>query len=127
MSHASNYGWRGQSGGMRLADMHEAQHPGGVVVDPLPITSGAEITILYNGLLPNNGAQEIYLHAGYGESDNWHDLMESKMSHTGWGFVKTLEIKDATQFNFCFRDNAYNWDNNTGHNWSFQVHNGKRH
>jgi len=127
VAHISNYGLPGSSGQMRLAEMHESQHPGGVVVDPLPITSGEEITILYNGLLANSGAQEIYIHAGYGESDNWHDILDGKMSRTGWGFVKTMEVKDATQLNFCFRDNADNWDNNNGKNWSFQIHNGRRH
>lgn len=122
MAHVSNYG----GGEMRLANMHESQHPGGVVVDPLPITSEEVITILYNGLLSTSGAEEVYLHAGYGDSGNWHDVTESKMSRTGWGFVKTIEIKDDVQFNFCFRDNAYNWDNNGGINWSFQIHNGRR-
>ncbi|HHX95247.1 MAG TPA: carbohydrate-binding protein, partial [Clostridia bacterium] len=30
--------------------MRDAMYPGGVVVDPVPITAGEEITILYNGL-----------------------------------------------------------------------------
>lgn len=120
MAQISKYG----SGEARLEGMHKDLYPGGVVVDPLPITSGEVITILYNGILATSGAQEIYLHAGYGDSNNWHDIIDTKMSRTGWGFVKTIEVKDYNQFNFCFRDNAYNWDNNNGHNWSFQIHNG---
>lgn len=121
MAHETNYG----TGENRLEEMHKVQHPGGVVVDPLPITSGDVITILYNGILAKSGAQEIYLHAGYGRADNWEDVTEERMSRTGWGFVKTMEVKNYDQLNFCFRDNAYNWDNNNGLNWSFQIHNGR--
>ena len=111
----------------RLRAMYEADYPQGVVVDPTPITAGEEITVLYYGLLARSGAEQVYLHAGYGESRDWRNVSDMKMSRTGWGWVKTLEIPDDSRFNFCFRDNGNNWDNNNGLNWSFEIHNGQRH
>lgn len=122
MSHPSNFG----EGEARLRSMHDADYPGGVVVDPTPITAGEEITILYNGLLSNSGADQVYLHVGYGDARGWRNVSDYRMSRTGWGWVKTMEMPDDTRFNFCFKDSANNWDNNNGINWSFEIHNGTR-
>ncbi|MFZ5642118.1 MAG: carbohydrate-binding protein [Bacillota bacterium] len=123
MAHPSNFGEHQA----RLRAMYEADYPQGVVVDPTPITTGEEITVLYYGLLARSGAEQVYLHVGYGESRDWRNVSDMKMSRTGWGWVKTLEIPDDSRFNFCFKDNANNWDNNNGLNWSFEIHNGHRH
>lgn len=122
MAHPSNFESHG-----RLRDMHNADYPGGVVVDPTPITAYDEITVLYNGLLAQSGAEQVYLRVGFGDARNWHNISDLRMSRTGWGWVKTLEMPDASRFNFCFRDSANNWDNNNGINWSFEIHNGNRH
>ena len=34
-----------------------------------------------------------------------------------------LELHDGTEVNFCFRDDAGNWDNNNGRNWGIVVDN----
>lgn len=124
MANRTNFG-EPTMGAYRLKEMHDAQFPGGVVVDPTPITAGQEVVVFYNGLLANSGAQEVYLHCGFGRDDNWHAIHDSRMAKTGFGFVKAVTMPDThTQFNFCFHDNAMNWDNNAGKDWSFQVHNG---
>ncbi|ACV61695.1 hypothetical protein Dtox_0786 [Desulfofarcimen acetoxidans DSM 771] len=109
----------------RLKVMHDADYPGGVSVDPTPITAGQKTYILYNGLLAKSGAHEVYLHMGYGDAGKWHGVKEVRMEHTGWGFAKEFEAPFDNNLNFCFRDNANNWDNNNGYNWTFQIHNGK--
>ncbi len=124
MAVKSNFGSH-DSGAFRLKDMHDAQYPGGVVVDPVPITAGEEIVVFYNGLLSQSGADTVYLHCGFGDADNWNGVQDLRMAKTGWGFVKTLKVPNVgTRFNFCFRDPANNWDNNNGKNWSYEVHNG---
>lgn len=124
MSNRSNFG-EPTMGAYRLKDMHDAQFPGGVVVDPTPITAGEDVVVFYNGLLKDSGAQEIYLHWGFGDAQRWNAVQDTRMARTGFGFVKSMSMPDThTQFNFCFHDNAQNWDNNNGINWSFQVHNG---
>jgi len=122
LAYPSNFG----EGEYRLRAMSRADFPGGVVVDPTPITAYDEITVFYNGLLAKSGAGQVYLHAGFGDARNWRNVQDLRMSRTGWGWVKTLTMPDETRFNFCFRDNAGNWDNNNGINWSFEIHNGSR-
>jgi len=109
----------------RLLSMREADYPGGVVVDPTPITLGEEVTVLYYGLLPNSGADEVYLHYGYGDADNWQQVNSVRMEKTSRGFAKKVKIDHPSRFNFCFKDSANNWDNNNGFNWSYEVHNGE--
>ncbi|MDD2422171.1 MAG: carbohydrate-binding protein [Heliobacteriaceae bacterium] len=104
--------------------MAKNTYPGGVRVDPLPVTAGQEITVFYSGLLHNSGAEQVYLRLGYGDADNWHQVEEQRMEKLGWGWVKEMPVKDLTTMHFCFRDSANNWDNNNGTNWSIQVHNG---
>ncbi|RYD05652.1 hypothetical protein N752_07085 [Desulforamulus aquiferis] len=94
-------------GAYRLKDMHDAHFPGGVVVDPTPITAGQDIVVFYNGLLKDSGAQEIYLHCGFGDAQHWNAVQDTRMARTGFGFVKSMSMPDTqTQFNFCFHDNA---------------------
>ncbi len=121
MAHPSNFEHHA-----RLRSMYEADYPQGVVVDPTPITAGEEITVLYYGLLARSGADQVFMRVGYGAAGDWHNVQDLKMSRTGWGWVKTLEMPDDSRFNFCFRDSAYNWDNNKGINWSFEIHSGRR-
>ncbi|MBO8128455.1 MAG: carbohydrate-binding protein [Peptococcaceae bacterium] len=121
MEHHTNFGY----GAERLRRYHEADYPGGVVVDPTPITAGEEITVFYNGLLSTSGADQVYLHLGFGPSDRWHNVKSMKMSRTGWGWVKTFEAPmEEERLNFCFHDSAGNWDNNNGMNWSWTIHHG---
>lgn len=110
----------------RLQQMRAAEYPGGVVVDPVPITTGDELTVLYHGLLRSAGADQIWLHAGYGEARNWHDISDYRMEYTDYGWAKTFKVEDASRLNLCFKDSANNWDNNNGFNWSFEIHNGKQ-
>ncbi len=114
-----DYNDRGHSSSLGIENV------GGVNVYPTPITLGDHITVVYEGLLHNSGAEEIYLHMGYGPHEKWHDVRELKMKRTGRGWEQTFEVKDPTRLNLCFRDNAYNWDNNSGHNWSYEIHHGK--
>ncbi|AGB42003.1 Carbohydrate binding domain (family 25) [Halobacteroides halobius DSM 5150] len=97
----------------------------GVQVNPTPITAGERITINYQGLLAQSGADQVYLHAGVGMGDNWQDVTNIQMKQEQNGdWVAQLRINSAERFNFCFKDSAENWDNNSGNNWSYEVHNG---
>jgi len=114
------------TGASKLERMAEADFPGGVVVDPTPITAGQETTVFYNGLLARSGADQIWLRIGYGSPDNWQNVSDWKMSKTGYGWVKTFEAPvDQDRINFCFKDSANNWDNNNGLNWTWTIHNGR--
>lgn len=81
---------------------------------------GSDITITYNGLLNQSGANQVFLHAGFGDPRNWHIVEDYRMQHTAEGWKKTLNMEDG-QLTFCFRDAANNWDNNSGNNWTYKI------
>ncbi|MHB8171942.1 MAG: carbohydrate-binding protein [Thermincolia bacterium] len=114
-----------RDGEQRLPQMQKAQFEGGVAVDPTPITLGQEVTVLYEGILADSGADQVFLHCGYGSNENWQMIQDLPMYHTGHGWERSFKVNDESRLNFCFKDSANNWDNNSGHNWSFEVHNGR--
>jgi len=81
---------------------------------------GSDITIIYNGLLSKSGASEVYLHTGFGDPMHWKIIDDYRMQRTAEGWKKTLNMEDR-QLTFCFHDNANNWDNNNGYNWSYSI------
>ena len=97
----------------------------GITVQPTPIIAGQRLEIKYDGLLAKSGAQDVYLHAGFGVNKDWSNVMDIKMTKRAQSFITHLAIEEESRFNFCFRDSADNWDNNSGRNWSFEIHNGK--
>ncbi len=110
-------------GEAKLRAMHRADYPGGVVVDPTPITAGEEVTVFYDGLLGKG--KEVYLHYGFGPHHKWRAVRSTPMEKTGWGWVSGVKMPDIeSRFNFCFKDSSECWDNNNGVNWSFEIHNG---
>lgn len=96
----------------------------GITVKPTPITAGEKVMVEYDGLLSRSGAQEVYLHAGFGLNDIWDNVQDIKMTKTGEQWKTDCDVKTDKRFYICFHDNAGNWDNNNGQNWSFEVHNG---
>ncbi|MCK8817198.1 carbohydrate-binding protein [Natroniella sulfidigena] len=98
-----------------------------VVVNPTPISAGEKVTVNYKGLLADEGAEEVYLHAGVGYNDKWREITNIKMEPSPQGeWTAQLRVNTTERLNFCFKDSAENWDNNGGHNWSFEVHNGQQ-
>ncbi|WP_347491029.1 hypothetical protein [Desulfoscipio sp. XC116] len=91
----------------------------GVQVKPLT-QNGKEIRIRYSGILNQNGASQIWMHAGNGEVEEWVDSKDYLMEKTGEGWEHSVDVK-GKQFNFCFRDDAHNWDNNNGSNWIYRI------
>lgn len=98
----------------------------GITVRPIPITAGEKVEIIYDGLLARAGADQIYLHAGFGLNNYWENVMDIKMEKEGNVWKAECAVETDKRFYICFHDSANNWDNNNGQNWSFEVHNGKR-
>lgn len=103
---------------------HAAEIEGGVMIRPVPLTRGEQVTITYDGLLSYAGADQVYLHSGFGSNQNWQQVYDHKMVRTARGWETTFEITDGSRLNFCFKDSANNWDNNYGKNWSYEIHEG---
>ncbi|NPV26171.1 MAG: carbohydrate-binding protein [Firmicutes bacterium] len=97
------------------------QEPGGITINPYPLNAGELVTVTYNGLLAQSGADQVYLHMGYG--DGWHNTQDLKMQKTQRGWEKSFSLTEAGSLNLCFKDSANNWDNNNGKNWTYPIDN----
>lgn len=95
--------------------------PGGVLATPEEVGVNEQLHITYDGLLSRRGADKIYLRVGYGQSGHWFDIRDYEMRHTESGWEAYVPIHRSGQLNFCFRDRAANWDNNSGRNWDISV------
>ncbi|MCR4401432.1 MAG: carbohydrate-binding protein [Firmicutes bacterium] len=99
----------------------------GVYVSPTPITAGESVSVKYSGLLAKAGAEQVYLHMGYGVG-TWNSVVDVPMTKVEPGTFEArvdLPLEETSRFHFCFRDNAGNWDNNNGRDWSYEIHNGE--
>ena len=94
--------------------------PGGVSIFPSPARRGDLVTVAYNGLLANSGADQVYMYAGYGSM--WNDKQYIRMQKMSSGWERTIPVSHGDNLNFCFKDSANNWDNNNGHNWTVTIH-----
>jgi hypothetical protein len=94
----------------------------GIDVEPTPITLGDELKIEYRGLLAQSGAEAVYLHYGFGPGD-WRFVQYIPMESSSDGvWTAVVHAGERGRFSFCFRDGADNWDNNSGRNWSYEIH-----
>ena len=94
-------------------------HPG-FSISPVPGRAGETVKIRYHGLLSGAGADQVFLHTGYGTA-SWQNIYDHRMNKAGNEWEKSIEIERDGQFNFCFKDSADNWDNNNGMNWSYTI------
>ncbi len=91
----------------------------GVILRPNVVAEGDNATVVYKGILYNDGADTVYMHCGYG--DIWEGTNDVPMTKTSEGFKTTIPVTQYKQLNCVFKDSAGNWDNNSGTNYSFQV------
>lgn len=100
----------------------------GVYVSPTPITAGDQVNIKYSGVLAKAGADRLTLRMGYGHHE-WNGVSDISMSKLeGPAFEAKVEIpfEQCSRLQFCFVDGAGNWDNNSGRNWSYEIHCGEQ-
>lgn len=107
---------------MEGGDSMVSYHDNGVIIYPAVPSAQSNSKIIYNGLLPQKGAKEVYAHVGYGP--NWENVQDYKMTQEAHGFEAAISIPQrAASLHICFKDGANNWDNNAGANYSFVVSN----
>jgi len=103
----------------------EVEVEGGITVSPVPLTMGERVTVKYQGLLAQSGAEQLYLHKGYGPGHSWSSIEDLPMQKNNGVWEVQFVADNASRLNFCFKDNAENWDNNNGRNWSLEIHSGE--
>lgn len=91
----------------------------GVFIEQLTLVQGETAKLIYNGILFSQGAEEVYVHLGFGLL--WENLSEIQMTKKEYGFEAKIPLTMADTLNFCFRDNRNNWDNNSYQNYSHEV------
>ncbi|HMM19103.1 MAG TPA: carbohydrate-binding protein [Selenomonadales bacterium] len=91
----------------------------GISVTPAVLAKGDTAQVRYQGLLARSGAEKLYVHVGYG--GNWERAIDYKMIRTPDGFEAQVPVAAQNGLKICFHDNANNWDNNSGQDYSFEV------
>lgn len=91
----------------------------GVSLSKKTFYCGDRVKVSYKGLLAQSGAQQVFLHIGYG--DAWEDKLLIPMEYDKGIFSAEIAILDFEGFEVCFKDVAENWDNNSGENYVFSI------
>lgn len=88
-------------------------------VNPSPPVKGSTAEIGYRGLLSQSGADKVYLHYG---TDGWKNPRTVPMNRKPDGsFAGQIVVDAERSLEFCFKDSADHWDNNSGLNWYVPV------
>lgn len=90
-----------------------------IAIELPEVKKGIKASVNYNGILSNCGAEKVYLHYGY---DGWNntETVPMKKDNKG-GYNAQIKVNGNEELNFCFKDNANNWDNNNGTNCKVEI------
>ncbi len=92
-----------------------------VYFDTDNLVEGRTVKLTYKGNLATPTTNEIYVHYGFGLL--WENIQEIKLDKIDESTYET-EINLSPSYdsiNFCFRDDANNWDNNEAKNYSAEI------
>lgn len=84
------------------------------------LIQGTIVKISYTGKFFEDGSEETHIHYGFG--DNWEELSDIKMEKTDLGFqCEVALLSGYSTFNFCFKNEKGEWDNNDNNNYIFAL------
>jgi hypothetical protein len=83
------------------------------------LTENKIAKINYHGNLVKNGANSISIVYGFGP--NWDNTDAKEMQKVADGFETEIKMQSFDTFNFCFRNENYNWDNNNYCNYISSI------
>ena len=83
------------------------------------LVQNSKVKISYTGTFFEDGSEEVYIHYGFGPF--WDNLSEIKMDRTELGFQTEIDLIESDTFNFCFRNEKNEWDNNNYQNYVFDL------
>lgn len=83
------------------------------------LTPNSIVKISYTGKFFQDKSEKVFIRYGFGES--WEDLVEEEMKPSELGFQIEIKLIDSTTFNFCFKNEKDEWDNNNGQNYVFSI------
>ena len=83
------------------------------------LVQNSKVKISYTGKFFEDNSNEVYIHFGFGTF--WDNLSEIKMERTEIGFQTEIVLVESDTFNFCFRNEKDEWDNNNTENYVFEL------
>ena len=83
------------------------------------LVENSTVKISYTGRFFQDDSKDVYIHFGFGNA--WENLQEIKMEKTELGFQSEIDLIGAETFNFCFKNEKNEWDNNDGQNYIFPI------
>lgn len=83
------------------------------------LTPNIDLKISYTGKFFQNDSETVYLHYGFGK--DWTESKDVEMKKTELGFQVEITLIDSETFNFCFKNENNEWDNNDNQNFIFNI------
>lgn len=83
------------------------------------LVENSKVKISYTGKFFQDASIEVSIHYGFGM--NWNSINDIKMIKTELGYQAEIELVGKESFNFCFKNNNNEWDNNEGQNYIFPL------
>ena len=81
------------------------------------LVENSTVKISYTGKFFQDASNEVSIHYGFGI--NWDNINDIVMEKTELGYQAEINLLEGDTFNFCFKNNNNEWDNNNGQNGFF--------
>ena len=83
------------------------------------LTVGSTLKISYIGKFFQDNSSNVFIRYGFGNS--FENAVEAEMVKTELGFQTEIDLIDNEIFNFCFKNEKDELDDNDGKNYVFEV------
>lgn len=83
------------------------------------LTPNTNVKISYIGKFFQDESKQVFIHYGFG--NDWDNVVEAEMVKTELGYQIEVDLIDKPTFNFCFKNENGDWDNNDGDNYIFTL------
>lgn len=83
------------------------------------LVENSTVKISYTGKFFQDACEDVSIHYGFGL--NWDNINDIQMEKTDLGFQAEIHLGEGETFNFCFKNNNNEWDNNNCQNYIFPL------
>ncbi|MBQ2937565.1 MAG: hypothetical protein IJE05_01585 [Clostridia bacterium] len=83
------------------------------------LVENTTVKISYTGKFFQENSEGVFIHYGFGL--NWDNVNDVEMEKTELGFQAEIFLGEGETFNFCFKNNNNEWDNNDTKNYVFEI------
>ena len=83
------------------------------------LVPNSRVKISYTGKFFQDESKNVFIHYGFG--NEWEGLVDAEMVKTELGFQIEVDLIEKDTFNFCFKNEKNEWDNNDNQNYVFNI------